>query len=539
MINDRCCAYLFHHTPPLGFEGEPLLLLSTGEGKVRSITLKQLARQEFPIVTHSFSLLVDWFRTRSLPLPRTVVDLEIAQKLLIGRPKSDFDIEKPWDMPSMFLKFVHPRYNPKNVRAALATHLSKPPISDYRNLRWMTAIAAGLPILWREMQNELERKGEKQRFFDVEVPAYNAMLGAQYRGIHLDQIIRDTILLAIEDDYISAHHELAIVKGIDVERALGDVRYLNGYLANPIEDTEEFNDTRELIKAQKDFDETCAMLYTVDTARRNRSILLRCIESDEGRCYPLYDTMGTVTGRILAVDPLLQHLNKKYRRIIKAGPNRRIVYLDYSQFEPNIMASISNDPQLLTLCNEGDLYQRLAVDLCGNMQHRKALKLMYLSYSYGKKVASLSEFLTGILGTKEDAESVIQNRFLPLFAGIEKWKSTVEDELSQTGRIGTLLGNYRYKVKDGDLDAKERRWAISQVVQGTGSLILKKLIIMLTNKLPEAAILLPMYDALLLEIPEDSTVAMTNELLNYCRKAFQEVCPLVSPSVCEKSFAET
>ena len=117
-------------------------------------------------------------------------------------------------------------------------------------------------------------------------------------------------------------------------------------------------------------------------------------------------------------------------------------------------------------------------------------------------------------------------------------KSKIAKNLLQTGKIGTLLGNYRYRTRAGDLETKEQRWAVSQVVQGTGSLILKKLIIMLTRTLPEAFVLLPMHDALLMEIPEDRSTEVINELLSCCRKTFSEVCPLVLPVVCEKAFTE-
>ena len=70
------------------------------------------------------------------------------------------------------------------------------------------------------------------------------------------------------------------------------------------------------------------------------------------------------------------------------------------------------------------------------------------------------------------------------------------------------------------------------------SLILKKLINKLTIELPEVAVLLPMHDALLVEVPEKSAAEITAALLDGCRKTFSEVCPLVVPSVSEKAFFE-
>lgn len=538
MIDTERCCFLFHHTPSLDFVGTPLLLLSMPGSKLHVATLEKLSQLELPIVTHSFSLLVDWFRIRNLSLPKTVVDLEVAQKLLVGRPKSDFDVERPWDMSSMLQRFVHPRYDVRAIRAALTTHLAKPPISDFANLRWMAAIARGLLVLWRELLVELSVKGELRRFLDVEVPTYNTMLASQYLGIKLDPQRRESLLQVINDDYISAHFHLAIAKGIDVERAFADIEYLNGHLVQPIQFPETFSDAIELIQIRKDFDPICALFETVYSAQRSRSILLQSIGNDAEHCYLVFDTMGTVTGRILAVDPRLQNLKKKYRNIVQARPGQKLVYVDYSQFEPNIMASISEDPQLLALCNAGDLYEWMALKLFADVKQRKIGKVMFLSYSYGKQIATLSDFLVGIFSSRDQGEAAINEHFIPVFSGIEKWKATLENKLAIDGKIGTLFGNARYRARNGDLDPKERRWAISQVVQGTGSLILKKLINTLTKKLPEVTVLLPMHDALLVEIPAEFATEVTRELLNHCRRTFSEVCPLITPSVCEKSFFE-
>nr|WP_281720146.1 DNA polymerase [Nitrosomonas nitrosa] len=538
MINPSECIYLLHYTPPLELGATPFLLQVSSGGSAEVTSIQQLSKSNQPIVTHSFSLLVDWFRHSNLPLPKLVVDLEIAKKLVIGRPKSDFNIEKPWDMPSMLLKYVPSQYDAKQVRATLITHIAKPHISDFSNLRWMTAVAVKLPALWQQIQAELDASEERQRFEDVEIPVYNLMLKVQYQGLILDPIQRDRFLQSIEDDYITAHYQLSIQEDIDVERAFSDIDYLSSRLSYPLHSAETFSDTQQIVKARKGSDRICALLHKVASARRNKRILLRTVGISEG-CFPIYDTMGTVTGRILTIDPELQHLSKRYRGIIKPRPGHSSIYIDYSQFEPNIMASISKDPQLLALCNSGDIYERLAFELCGGIEHRKTMKLLFLAYSYGKEVTSLSDFLMGIIESRREAETVIQRHFLPIFEGIEKWKASTETHLQVAGRIGTLLGNNRHRTRDGVLAPKERRWAISQVVQGTGSLILKKLLIELATSVPEAHVMLPMHDALLLEIPEEKSAALTEELLRCFRKVFSQTCPSVIPSVCEKDFVES
>lgn len=535
-LNDR--VFLFHYTPPSDFGGEPTLLTSNGNGKVERWSLEQLANCPVPIVTHSFSLLVDWIRQRGLKLPKVVVDLEVAVKLLTGRPKSDFDVERPWDMASVLRPLIPSNREERMLRATLTTHLAKPPFSDFGNLRWMASIAKGLPSLWDTTIQNLKAKGEYKRFFQDEVPAYNAMLAAQYRGMLLDETIRDRFLSDIEKEYRHAHYTLAIQKKIDVERALGDAEYLLTVLGLPNQNADDLPEIQDLITAREGFDDTCRLLGEVLSARRNKGILLRSFGAEQGVCFPFFDTMGTVTGRILTVDPQLQHLAKKYRGIIRSRPGHRLGYVDYSQFEPNIMASICNDPQLLALCKEGDLYEKLSTELFGSKEHRKVCKLMFLAYSYGKQISTLSDFVCGLLPSKRAADSAIKAKFTPLFSGVEKWKTTVQTTLKKEGKVGTLLGNYRYRTKDGDLDPKEKRWAISQVVQGTGSLILKRLISRLVTELPHVAVLLPMHDALLVEVPEEGADDSLSALVELCRSTFVDLCPALEPSISQKPFSE-
>src|SRR3546814_9564069 len=60
------------------------------------------------------------------------------------------------------------------------------------------------------------------------------------------------------------------------------------------------------------------------------------------------------------------------------------------------------------------------------------------------------------------------------------------------------MGNHYARSNLGALTGKERRSAGRQVVQGTGSLIVKKALLEV-DKLDSLAILLPMHDALIFE----------------------------------------
>lgn len=531
--------FLFHFTPPLGLGAEPVLMLLEGAQAPRAIAIEAIGDLKRPVVTHSFSLLADWLRQRNVAPRGTVIDLECAQRLITGRRKGEVGPSKPWEMAEMWFRVLPTEYQTAEVRRALNAHFALPVAAPGDNQAWLEAAARVMPELWRHLKGELEEKQEWERYLAVEVPIYNQFIGSQIRGIAVDPAANAAALRAAEEEYLAAHHRLAIGMKLDVERALRDIEYLGSQLRQPIRASDEWMDARELVESRRGSDEVCELLHKVTRATLNRAILLRTSGAVTGdsRCYVQFDTMGTVTGRVLAVDPLLQQLSKRHRALLRADEGFELLYIDYANFEPCIMASLSGDETLLALCKGPDLYRRLAIDVCGTAEAREAMKLVFLAYSYGKNVGTLGELLVGVLGDRESADAAVRMRFAPLFKGVEAWKARIQAQLEDMGRVGTVFGNHRYRTHRGRLDAQEKRWAISQVVQGTGSLILKKVILALAEEVAEADVLLPMHDALLLQVPAPQAPSCRAKVLKCFQREFEAICPGVTPAVHDEAFA--
>ena len=85
-----------------------------------------------------------------------------------------------------------------------------------------------------------------------------------------------------------------------------------------------------------------------------------------------------------------------------------------------------------------------------------------------------------------------------LFSKYEEWKKTVWTAFQREGRVTTIQGNHYKRDGNGPLTAREQRSVVSQVVQGTASLIFKKALLKVGG-LEDVNIILPMHDALLFE----------------------------------------
>ena len=82
----------------------------------------------------------------------------------------------------------------------------------------------------------------------------------------------------------------------------------------------------------------------------------------------------------------------------------------------------------------------------------------------------------------------------------------------------------------------EHRWALSQKVQGTASLIFKEALLGLSNEFGHNAILLPMHDAVLLQFERGHTQENKLKAKQIMIEAMQHRCPGVRPRVIPSAF---
>jgi len=197
----------------------------------------------------------------------------------------------------------------------------------------------------------------------------------------------------------------------------------------------------------------CETIQHLRELDRTRGVL-DSIAVKSGRVHPVLDTQGSRTSRISARSPYLQSLAKRYRSILVADQGYELGYVDFDQFEVGIMAALSGDPEL--------------------------------------------------------------HRLFKKFGRYEEWKQETLRNFDKTGFVATSLGN-RFFMKGAKATKKERLSAISQVVQGEGSLIFKKALIAVYG-LEDIELLLPMHDALLFQSAASTNFdAITNVIDVFAR----------------------
>ena len=278
-------------------------------------------------------------------------------------------------------------------------------------------------------------------------------------------------------------------------------------------------------------------LYLLKNAREsqaNYKSLLRYNFDKYKRIYPEFDTFGTVTGRILISKPNIQNIKKTFRSFFVPEDDYRLLYIDFSQFEPGILAHLSKDESLLGLYNEGDIYGSLSLLVFGDLQDREIAKSLFLSFMYGMKEENILKMVNKITKSEEKMEKA--KIFFRDFNRLLLWKEKSFKCAVEKGFSESINGNRRYFNKT-DRFGIEKRWVVNQIIQGTASYIFKKSLLKLSKLSNKMNFLIPMHDAILLELPGNEFDKLKNDSEEIFLETFKEICPSIIPKVKFQDFA--
>jgi len=232
-----------------------------------------------------------------------------------------------------------------------------------------------------------------------------------------------------------------------------------------------------------------------------------------GKVHTSFKSHGAETGRFSSSDPNLQNIpsSGKYGKLIRnlfiAPPGYKLVVADYSQIEPRIVASFSNDPIMMDNYLTGkDIYTTI-----GNTVglDRKAGKVLVLAMTYGvgpDKIASS-------LGVTIDAAKKLLNDFTEQFHDIAKYKAKVlrlSAQRSPVPYVETVFGRRRYipdlKSSERGLKSRADRQAFNTVIQGSAADLMKLAIVRAHSCFidePDVNVVLTVHDELVTVARED------------------------------------
>ncbi|MDR6139728.1 DNA polymerase [Pseudoxanthomonas sp. SORGH_AS_0997] len=357
--------------------------------------------------------------------------------------------------------------------------------------------ATAILAMYLDLCKQASADGESERFFTVEVPAYRLLQLSMTAGISIDATGLSEKRSQAEHDYFLSLKNYSAKHNMPLEtpsrRAIEAKLLLEGFALDEV--SVEY--LLEFVPHDRDFGGETMALLALDAARR----VLGSLTLSSRISRPVVDVFGSRTSRVQLRSPSLQNIPKLYRSIISARPGTQLSYVDFDQFEVGIMAALSGDNELKRLYAAGDMYDLFANTHLGLVNNRKAAKQLFLSYAYGMSRPALIDAAVSLAVDRQKAKEAFR-----VFQQYEEWKKSILSEFQRTGRVATVFGNHYRRTGVGPLTGKEQRSAVSQVVQGTASLIFKRALLAAAS-IVDVRIVLPMHDALLFEHTHAETPA--------------------------------
>jgi DNA polymerase I-like protein with 3'-5' exonuclease and polymerase domains len=349
------------------------------------------------------------------------------------------------------------------------------------------------------------------RFENIEIPINTLIYQRQRKGIPVDETIYPALIQKTEEELYGIKNQLQLIHSIySPDEISSQIKLLNA------EGIEIKGSLLELFKSNQINSEKCKLFYQMLRAKNDLSALLylTSAKGGESRTFPHYNGFGSISSRITLREPALQNLRKSTRRVLKPDSNYEFVYVDYSQFEAGILASLSEDDKLRKLY-DSDIYDDINRNVWGGGKNRDEAKILFYKYMYGIMLRS-------------DVES----NYFKSFPMLTEFKKQVEDGVKSTRKVGSSNGNYRV------LEIEDETIALSHRIQAEASLIFKEAILKVSTAISEAEFILPMHDAALYQVNTKLHDKKTIEekIKTVFLDVFASKCPGINHSVKVKDF---
>ena len=258
----------------------------------------------------------------------------------------------------------------------------------------------------------------------------------------------------------------------------------------------------------------------------------------KGRIHTDFVQYGADTGRFSSRNPNLQNVpaphtanGKAIRNLFVAPEGHKLVVADYSQIEPRVIASFSNDRVMVDAYKNGeDIYTTI-----GNTMgvDRKAGKVLVLALADGVGPDKIAREIGCSL---TEARDLLDN-FGKKFPAIARYKrQVISDCRRQTPipYVTTLLKRRRYlpdlRAKDQWTRAKAERQAFNTMIQGSAADLIKVAMVRAQAMIPvESSLILTVHDELVTITPDH----LAEETMEAIRLAMEGINVLSIPLIAD------
>lgn len=504
------------------------------DGTVRRFKIEQIIDYPSEIVTYEIAHLLNQIRKVYKGKIPKITDFGQLVKINSGRSKKSFPKDKyPWIFWNR-LKGDIGFEESKKIFTQLREETNEDKIFVI-----LKFLANKLKAYYDDSIKIIQGSNQLERFINLENEIQQLLNKRQIEGIRIDPTILKNIIDKLEINKNELINKLRYKYNlIDLNYKSIRIFLISKGFKISSKDYDYFN-LINFLKTTKISSEICNDIYITLRTKSDYESLLQYISEEGDLIYPEFDCIGTITSRVLICYPHVQQLKRENRIIFKAKSDYTLLYCDFNQFEPGILASLSKDEAMIKLYNSEDIYTNFSEYIFGTKTLRKEAKVLFLSYLYGMSNKKLINSIDDVIHTKGLTKNTSATDFFSKFKNLENFKNlecakAIDSTFIQSE---TALRRYIRKTTTGKGKKSETRFVLSQIIQGTASYILKKSILSVSQD-TEIEFLIPMHDAVLYQVPTMKLEEKKKIIENCFIESFLSLCPDINATVDFKAFED-
>ena len=420
--------------------------------------------------------------------------------------------------------------------------------------------------LWAIFESELEEKGIRGLFDEVEMPLVPVLVRMQRSGAALDAELLNKMSAELHDQMSRIETEMHELVGhqfnLNSSQQLGDVLFKELRLP-PTKRAQKGHSTDasslEALKAMLDQGKAegvdpkaYRMLGQILEYRQLTKIrstyvdaLPSLVNPKTGRIHTSYNQTGSATGRVSSNDPNVQNipvrteLGRRVRKafVVQSSPEWTLLAADYSQIELRILTHLSQDSGLLeAFHNNEDIHASTASSVYGapinevTPEMRRIAKIMNFGVLYGLSPYGISQ-QTDL--TPDEGAKFIETYF-GKYPGIRSYVDETKQRCRKQGYVETILGRRRYlpEISSSNFHVRNaaERAAINMPIQGTAADIIKIAMVRIQERMDsldvQSMMTIQVHDELIFEVAQEELEQMKAVVMELMPSAMTLVVPL-------------
>jgi len=375
---------------------------------------------------------------------------------------------------------------------------------------------------------EIEVNNFNKIFYDIEIPMINVLSDMETEGIKIDTSYLKKLDKEFEEDLGKLKKEIFKKAGeefnLNSPKQLGEILFDKLKLVSKAKKTKtgQYSTSEEVLSSLANDHKIIEKILEWRSLDKLQNTYVKSLPKEvsrlTNRVHSSFNQTVTTTGRLSSNNPNLQNIpirtanGQKIRRaFIPRNSDYILMAADYSQIELRVIASISNEENMIdAFTNNQDIHTMTASKIYNvdpenvTREQRGNAKTVNFGIIYGVSAFGLSQ-QTDL--NRSESKVMIDNYFLN-YPGLKKYMSDQIDFARNNGYVETIMGRRRYlqniNSQNNMLRSSAERNAINAPIQGSAADIIKIAMININSEFKKQSLkskmLLQVHDELVFDV---------------------------------------